>query len=512
MLLLVEPISKNIDMYIPAYPLPIMEIASFVKAAAPEVEVRIVSIPGDYGLPLNREGRKRIYDEFLKDCDALRPTAVGISCTAIAQAEETIHLCELIKAHDPGIFVFLGGYFPTVYYEEIFSRTEAVDLIVTGEGEIPTLSIIRALDRGEIPMKEDIPGLVWAENGRVHFPGEPSRFDLNRKATINLDLLRRPRGYDILPYAFSRGCPYKCSFCMEEFIRPVRREVPRRIIHEDLTSLSLNSDSTTLLISDALFRSFDLFPFIRSLNMNVNFETRCDVLDPAILAGIADLCGTIAVGFESASYDSLRRMNKVKDRAHYERYISGAEAIFREAVTHGIPIMVFMIAGYPGDTEQDLRETLRFAEKLARHKGPGGHIFKVGECRVYPKTPIYRTASASPDVEFDDEGVFGENIVRKPSRHLGFDTVLRYMREIFELSNHTPKILDRMSGLMPFFRVPARILTDEVIPDLCFRDEGRTVFSTQPESLGAFRRVAPEVLAHVKGLMAGQRRSRDLPF
>jgi radical SAM superfamily enzyme YgiQ (UPF0313 family) len=39
-----------------------------------------------------------------------------------------------------------------------------------------------------------------------------------------------------------------------------------------------------------------------------------------------------------------------------------------------------MIAGYPGDTEQDLKESLIFAKNLSKIKGSGGHIFKIGAC------------------------------------------------------------------------------------------------------------------------------------
>ncbi|MCK4825619.1 cobalamin-dependent protein, partial [bacterium] len=273
MILFVEPISKNIGMYVPAYPLPIMEIASFVKFNIPELEIGIISIPVDYGLPLTKEGKEQIYRELLKDISEIKPKGIGISCTAIAQAEEALHLCELIKEYDPNIFIFLGGYFPTIYYEEILSRTSAVDLIVIGEGELPALKIIELLERGENPINKDIPNLAWKEDGHIHLTKRGVRFDLTKKALINLELLRYPREYDILPYAFSRGCPYHCNFCMEEFIRPFRNEVPSEIVHKDLVNLSLQSNTHTLMISDALFKSFDLFPFLRSLGMKVNFET-----------------------------------------------------------------------------------------------------------------------------------------------------------------------------------------------------------------------------------------------
>jgi radical SAM superfamily enzyme YgiQ (UPF0313 family) len=463
-------------------------------------------------LPLGKKGKEQIEKEFLKDLSKIKPKGVGISCTAISQAEEVINLCNLIKVFDPNVFIFLGGYFPTLYYEEIFSRTSAVDLIVLGEGEVPALKIVTLLNKDQNPINNNIPNLAWKTDGKIHLTQKRKPFDLSRKAPLNPDLLKHPGRYDILPYAFSRGCPYKCNFCMEESIRPYRREVPNDIVHLDLNNLLDQTNAHTLLVSDALFKSFDIFPLLRSLNLKVNFETRCDVLNPSIISEISDVCGVLALGFESASYHTLKRMNKVKDRSHYEKYISNTMAIFKEAARNEIPLVVFMIAGYPGDTEEDLKESLVFAKSLSENKGPGGHVFKIGECRVYPKTKIYDLALSLPDVVFDDDGVFGQNIVRQPSKNFDFDTVLSYMREIYNLSNPTPKLQDILLNIMPFFRLPAHALKDDLIPNTCFRGEDRQIFSIQSESLTAFRPLTPILTDKYANLMSEQRSVRDLVF
>ena len=277
-------------------------------------------------------------------------------------------------------------------------------------------------------------------------------------------------------------------------------------------NLSHQSNTHNLMISDALFKCFDLFPFLRSLGMKVNFETRCDVLDPSIIPQIEDICGMLALGFESASYNTLKRMNKVRDKAHYRKYISNTIDIFKEAVKNEVPIMVFMIAGCPGDTEEDLEESLEFAKELSKNSGPGGSVFKVGECRVYPKTRLYSISSSMPDVVFDDDGVFGQNIVRQPSKGLSFETILAYMGEIFNLSNYTPKLLTTILNMMPFFRLPAHALRDDMIPDICFKDNDRGIFNVQRESLFTFRELAPRLTKKYKKWMSGQRSTRNLPF
>ena len=510
MIVLIEPISNNIGMYVPAYPLPLLEVASFIKAREPQLEIRIISVPVDYGLPLDRPGKDRVYRDLLDDLARMRPRAVGISCTAISQAEETIDLCERIKGFDPGIFIFLGGYFPSIYPEEIFSRTHAVDLIVLGEGETPALHVARALGNGDDPKTDVIPNLAWKVEDHIHYTPRSGRFDLEQKALLNMTLLKASRDFSILPYAFSRGCPYRCEFCMEDQIRPQRQALPYHIVEADLKNLLEQSSSRSLLVADALFKSFDLFPLFRSLGVKVNFETRCDVLDAGIIPEISDACGSLALGFESASYRTLRRMNKVRNRSHYERYMANTEAIFRAASRHDIPMMVFMILGYPGDTEEDLQQSLDFARRLSSYGGSGGHVFKVGECRVYPKTRLYGMASAMPDVIFDDDGVFGKNVVRQASKGLTFETVMAYMDKIFRLSNPTKATRDVLLNMMPFFRLPASAIADEIIPGECFRDAGRSIFDAKEASLSVFRRAAPGLLKKYGKKMSGERSSRTL--
>jgi radical SAM superfamily enzyme YgiQ (UPF0313 family) len=464
----------------------------------------------DYGLPLSKAGKEQIYKEFMKDLEEMKPKGVGISCTAISQAEETIRLCEMIKSYDPEILVFLGGYFPTIYHEEIFSRTNAVDLIVRGEGELPAVQIIDRIESGRNPLTEHIPNLVWKKNGELFLTKQEKPFDLKKKATLDLGLLRHPRKYDVLPYAFSRGCPYRCDFCMEGLIRPVRREVPTEIIRRDLDNLSRQSNAQTLLVSDALFTSFDKFSILKSLGMQINFETRCDVTDSTAISKIAEVCGIMAIGLESASYDTLRRMNKVKNKTHFGKYISNALALFREASKQEIPMMIFMIAGYPGDTEEDLQASLAFAAKLSEMGGPGGHVFKIGECRVYPKTKLHTVASSMPEVVFDDDGVFGDNIVRQPSKSLNFEKVVSYMRRVFTLSNRTPKLEKAISRVMPLFRIPALSLNDPVIPDQCYRGEGREILNVQGDSLSELRSLAPQLRDKYKDLLSEVRQAREL--
>ncbi|NLD37264.1 MAG: B12-binding domain-containing radical SAM protein [Desulfatiglans sp.] len=508
MILFIEPVSKNIGMYVPAYPLPLLEIAGYVKKQRPGSDIKVISLPMDYGLPLNQAGKEKLYDELLHDISMLKPLGIGISCTAISQAEETISLCERIKKQAPGIFLFLGGYFPTIYYEEIFKRTDAVDLIVKGEGEIPALKIIERLEDGKEPRDKKTAGLVWKKNGGLIHTGDSERFDLTEKAPLDLSLLDNPGAYDVLPYSFSRGCPFKCNFCMEDYIRPKRFTVPYEIVEQDLTNLESGCTVKEIVVCDALFKSCDLVPLLRKLDMKIHFETRCDIFNPELIPEIYDVCGTLVLGFESASFSTLTRMNKIKGHDHYKRYLDNTISIFKKASEYEIPLMMFMIAGYPGDTEADLIESYNFVEKLSSYCSSAGHIFKIGECHVYPKTKIHGLALSLPDCLFDDDGVFGQNVVRKPSRDLDFEKVMSYTERIYRLSNNTEKLQNAFLKMVPFFRLPASSLTDPVIPDPCYKDGERDILNVNSEHLESLRGVLSTLRRAKKNELSGERSGR----
>jgi hypothetical protein len=171
-----------------------------------------------------------------------------------------------------------------------------------------------------------------------------------------------------------------------------------------------------------------------------------------------------------------------------------------------------MIAGFPGDTLEDLEESLRFAETLAGNSAPGGHVFKIGECHVYPGTRIQALADSLPDVVYDNDGVFGQNTVRKPSKNLQFETVLDYSKRIYGLSNITSKFNENMSEMMPFFRIPSVALRDEMIPDRCFTDPERKIFDAQKPSLKAFRELTPRLKKRYQQWLTKERSARSLQF
>ena len=144
-------------------------------------------------------------------------------------------LAKRIKELLPGSILITGGTYATFHAEELL-REGFVDFVVRGEGEETTLEIVSALDRAKPP--REISGLSYVENGRVtHNPDRKKIEDLDRLPhpyTVSEEFKIESRGFllnklnpheDYIPgagFLTARGCPERCTFCLDPAINDGR--------------------------------------------------------------------------------------------------------------------------------------------------------------------------------------------------------------------------------------------------------------------------------------------------
>ncbi|MBL8914656.1 MAG: cobalamin-dependent protein [Archangium sp.] len=129
-----------------------------------------------------------------------------------------------------GAPVIFGGVHPSAV-PEVCLENEWVDYVCVGEGEFALLALCEALERGEHPPREPIANLWWrgepggstrgepgASGGFVKGPRSPFFQDLDSLPFADKELwedsLRLSDHYLIMT---SRGCPYRCTFCFNNF-------------------------------------------------------------------------------------------------------------------------------------------------------------------------------------------------------------------------------------------------------------------------------------------------------
>ncbi|MFZ1496219.1 MAG: cobalamin-dependent protein, partial [Saprospiraceae bacterium] len=143
---------------------------------------------------------------------------VAFSCY-IWNITQTLEVAKKIKEINPACKVLLGG--PEVSYEwEEIIALDFIDYIVIGEGEIPFSSFLQSF-----PNVEQVENLVYKKKGDINIKSNHhSTFDLKNYCDSN------PYAFDaietlptkVLYIETSRGCPYKCEFCLASLDNKVR--------------------------------------------------------------------------------------------------------------------------------------------------------------------------------------------------------------------------------------------------------------------------------------------------
>ena len=221
---------------------------------------------------------------------------------------------------------------------------------------------------------ERIKGLVWRSGSEDEITVNP-----DRPFICNLDDLPLPR-HDLLPlqayraplvpspYAFivtSRGCPGGCRFCIKHvsYGSSVRFRSPENIVQEiefliDQGVRSFHMYADIFTISREHVVGLCELILERGLEFQWTCNSRVDFVDPDMLQLMATAgCRWISWGIESGSEEVLRRARKGIRLEQVEHALRWA----REA---GIHNWGYFIIGLPGETEETIRETIRFSKRL----------------------------------------------------------------------------------------------------------------------------------------------------
>lgn len=137
---------------------------------------------------------------------AENPKIVGLS-VYIWNVVSMTAVCRLLKAIRPELFVVIGG--PEVSFEwEGSPIFEAADYLVRGEGDLAFASLCRELLAGERPSEKvrqgGLPPLDELQAPYVRY----NDFDLEHGRIIYVEA--------------SRGCPFRCHFCLSSLDKSVR--------------------------------------------------------------------------------------------------------------------------------------------------------------------------------------------------------------------------------------------------------------------------------------------------
>ncbi|MBM3255169.1 MAG: radical SAM protein [Candidatus Omnitrophica bacterium] len=309
--------------------------------------------------------------EIIRRILEFRPFIVGLT-SSTPDFSSARSLAGQIKASGDYI-ILIGGRHVSALPEETMQEG-CFDYGIIGEGENTVVELAQAISTGNLQQLPQIKGIVFRDGSKILCTPP-------REYIQDLDTLPFPARhlfpplskytylyYKSLPLATiitSRGCPYQCTFCDRAvFGNRVRMRSINNILDEiemlvkDYGVRSINIPDDLFTLPSERLEEFCRQLLSRKLKISWSCFSRVDSVTPQILKIMKQAgCWMIGYGIESGNEKSLEA---IKKDAGIEKAKKALEATRRV----GIRSLGFFILGLPGEEEEDVLNTLTFANKL----------------------------------------------------------------------------------------------------------------------------------------------------
>lgn len=315
--------------------------------------------------------------EILAGLYGKKPDAVGFSCY-IWNREPVFALARELGKLLPHVPVWLGG--PEVSYdpEETLCALPSAAGVMIGEGEETFRELIE-LYAGVRPSLSEETGSLWKDGlwpdpkeiRGIAFrtrPGGGVRRTPERPL-LPLDQIpffyeedREPDAFRnrIIYYESSRGCPYRCSYCLSSIDKTVRFRDAARVKKE--LQFFLDKKVPQVKFVDRTFNcshshAMEIWRYLREHDngvTNFHFEIAADILteeELELLGSLRPGLLQLEIGVQTTNPDTLRAIRRPADWTRL------AENVRRLRQGRNIHIHLDLIAGLPGEDMESFRRS-----------------------------------------------------------------------------------------------------------------------------------------------------------
>ena len=301
---------------------------------------------------------------------------VGISCWTSLHYLGAIAVARRVRKLALEVPIAVGGHHATAMPGDFDVST--CDFLIRGDGEHP----LRALC-SEWPVRPEAMRVI---EGGVFDQSNPEHIDWEHYG-------RTGEHARALWMGASRGCAYKCRFCVEpeRGASYSRYEVSAQL--DILERLVETHRPSVIAFSDPLFganrRWLDGFlDGVEKRKIPLMFwaETRIDLMSAELLERFKRCRFMIDFGLDTASETMVARMEKA---ANPRRYLEQAREMLKHADAIGLLHGIYIVFNFPGETPETMRETQRWLEELGNHQGPMAAWLACQTFFILPGTPAW---------------------------------------------------------------------------------------------------------------------------
>ncbi len=300
------------------------------------------------------------FDEVIED----KHPIVGISVAYFTQFLPAVFLAKFIKKINPNAFIVMGGAVIRHISHKLHRAQKLFNIVqcfVEKEGEDVMVDLATALSEGKD--WRTTRGIIFRDdNGKV-VKNSSIVFDINKAGIPDYSILNNHNYQEpgLVYVRASIGCYYnKCAFCVLSLNKYQERNIDK--VMDDISSLrEKHSDLKAIEFVDNAIHCKRLEKIAdglidRGIDVSWYASTRFDAagFDESLCRKLKKSgCVSLNIGLESGCQRVNDLMNKgVK--------VDDAERMLENLAKHGVKCSLNTIIGFPGETEEEARQTIDF--------------------------------------------------------------------------------------------------------------------------------------------------------
>lgn len=341
-------------------------------------------IGGMYCCPFTDAATQTEKDLLINLLKEQSPDVVAFSLTSV-DPDLAKELASLIKSNLPKTNIIWGGIYPTMSPEECLQHSDAVCI---GEGEEALLDYLQNFGKTDIknfwfkdkngqiiknplrPLIRDLDSLPFASYGHNEY-----LVDYNsciKKPDSDIDYYK--------PYIIlmtQRGCPFSCTYCLHHKVRELykgqqyirRRSVDNVIEELEQRIKKYNLDNIyfwdEIFVKDADWINEFAQKYKDRISVSFGGYGYPKVSTGEMFKTLKD------VGMLFAAFGVQSGSKRILDLYNRRYNLEDLLTVTHTAVEEGLKVCYDLLSNNPFESEDDLRETLKFILKLPQ---PGGYI------------------------------------------------------------------------------------------------------------------------------------------
>lgn len=309
------------------------------------------------------------YEEIAEEVLNYKPDICIISCFAFCYLKPVIKLAEIIKKKNREIIIGIGGGGVTVY-PAYFLRNNSIDFTLGGEAEVSLIPFLKLL-KGIIKNPNEVPFLGWKENGECFFSPLKKFTNSNEIKPI---IVRNNFSPKKVSYSFflARGCNFSCRFCSSilihgNYFRHCEEEKLESCINDILTKQRENNKKINInLEDDNLLLDYSFL--IKILKICKKYFPQCSFtaengVDYRLLS-LERLRELVSYGFAQFNFTLGNISPEIMVREKRENKLEQYKLLLEEAKKYSIPVITYLICGFPDDTKEIIAESIKYLALL----------------------------------------------------------------------------------------------------------------------------------------------------